>query len=84
MRMLVSSAATTPSWYAAGLEGSENQMNHDAAMAAMALGAKTVVIGAQQHGRASEDDIVAAAISVILAALFAIIVVAAAAVLTMG
>jgi len=82
--MLVSSAATTQSWCAAGFEGSENQTNQDAAVAAMALGAKTVGIGARPHGRASEDDIVAAAISVILAALFAIIVVAAAAVLTMG
>ncbi len=59
-------------------------MNHDAAVAAMALGAKTVFVGEQPHGRASEHDIVVAAISVILTALFTIIAVAAAAVITMG
>jgi hypothetical protein len=67
-----------------GLPFRDLGVGHEASMAAMALGSKTLVIGEQRHWWASEEDIVLVAISVIFVALFAIIAVAAAAVLTMG
>lgn len=97
MEMLVSSAATAPSRGAAGsarfdnpthsVAGQAHAVSHDAAVAAMALGAKAklVVIGERPLARwANEHDVVVAAVAVILTALFTIIAVAAAAIFSMG
>ncbi|BBX63724.1 hypothetical protein MSAS_28980 [Mycobacterium saskatchewanense] len=67
-----------------GLPLRDSSLSHEASLAALALGSKTVTVEERRRWWASEHDIMVASISVIFAALFAIIVVAAAAVLTMG
>lgn len=67
-----------------GLPFRDSSLSHEASLAALALGSKTVTVEERRRWWASEHDIMVASISVIFAALFAIIAVAAAAVLTMG